>query len=354
MNNYTITLVTTIVVCVVCLIIEETLQEQLQSISGHYIKELQEKNDSFTKTFFLLISDGAEYIVMGTGFIFYVPTQSIIGSLCVIITFTSIWLGSVLKMLYAHPRPFWVYSDISGMSCADDFGAPSGHALVVGAIVIYFYVINFRKFQFINTTVAALLLGLIGIDRNYLGVHFHFQVVLGYAIAGLVVCVFMSKSVWKWIEHSKDRTHVVYVFELCIFLASLLAVWIYSVRNPYFDSDWSRNFSIQCNDTLNIDTVMFKSLLESTVIWIVGGFTLGIHLLRRNSKTSWKYYVASYTLLIVIVIIEMIIEIFSGSLSYASQYFIVSLGRFVTAFSISFLSPYILSLCFPKIVDSNE
>ena len=349
--SYTIILVTACLLCAACLIIEGTLNDQLQSNSRYYIINLQKHNTSAAKEFFLVVSSGAVYIAQGIGFVFYVPTQSQIGSLCVTITFISVWLGDLLKMLYAHPRPFWVYSDILGMSCESDFGAPSGHALVVGSIIIYFYVLCFRKSKIISTVIAALLLALIGIDRNYLGVHFYFQVVLGYSIAGLLVCIFMSKKAWKLLEQVKYKRIVIVVIELVIFLASLLIVLVFFVRNAYFDSDWSLNFENQCNDTLKINAVMFESLLESTAIWIVGGFTLGIHLLRRHRKKSWIYYGVSYVIFILIVVAEQIIETYSSSLSYTSKYFIFSIARFLVAFSIAFLSPHLLSLCFPESTD---
>ena len=348
MTYYTTILIVTSVLCVICLIIEATLNESLQSNSGHYINKLQEHNTSSSENFFLAISSGAEYLAMGIGFILYVPTQSKIGSLCVAITFISTWIGDVLKILYAHPRPFWVYSDVSGMSCANDFGAPSGHAVVVGAIIIYFYVLCFSKFRILSTVVAAMLLGLIALDRNYLGVHFYFQVVQGYAIAGLIVCICMSNTAGKLLEQCNNRILVICLVELVIFLASLLAVLIYFVRDPYFDSDWSRNYKSECHGTLNRDAAMFKSLLESTAIWLVGGFALGIYLFRKHSQRSWKYYIASYLLFIVIVIVEQIIEMFSRSLSYTSQYFIFSIARFLLAFCIAFLAPFLLSLCFAE------
>jgi len=43
-----------------------------------------------------------------------------------------------MKLHYKHPRPFWNYSDVDGIECAKDWGAPSGHAFL-SAAVIFFY-----------------------------------------------------------------------------------------------------------------------------------------------------------------------------------------------------------------------
>lgn len=39
-----------------------------------------------------------------------------------------IGMSQVMKLTYAHPRPYWVDSRVIGMTCETGFGHPSGHS----------------------------------------------------------------------------------------------------------------------------------------------------------------------------------------------------------------------------------
>lgn len=352
MNFYNTIFITTGILCLICLIIEGTLNEKLQYNSGRYIEKLQENYNSESKEFFVVVSEGAIYIAIGIGFVVFVPMLSEIGSMCILVTFILTWTGDLLKMVYAHPRPFWEYSDIVAMSCANDFGAPSGHAVTVGGIILYFYAVFFNRFKVISTTVTALLLALIALDRNYLGVHFYFQVILGYTIAAFLVCGLIGQTSWKLLRELPEKKKILIIAEGIFLLLSLIAVLVYFVRNPEFKNEWKTNFSSQCNKEFTSGTALFNSLLESTSIWIPGGFILGLHCLQVKSVKNWKYYVSSYLILIIFFIIDLMIETYSASLSFTAQYFIYTIIRFIAGFCIAFGIPSLLSLCFKPIPDS--
>ena len=335
------------VLSIMCLIIELAATEAIQSSSDDYIHWLQTNNKSAAENFFKVISSGAEYFAMGIGFIIYIPNQHKLGLLCIFITFFSTWLGDVLKMLIAHSRPFWEYSEIKGMMCATDFGAPSGHALTVGSVIILLYFYFFNKAKVITTLAAGLLLALIALDRNYLGVHYYFQVILGYVIAIWVVSGFIMSNITKWIKSLSENIYKLCIIETLFLFGLLLSVLIYFIRDPQFEDKWKTNYSNDCNGPFNKDSTLFKSLVESTCLLILSGFLLGMKMQKHVSiNYSWKYYTVVYVLFIIFIIIEQVFEMLAGTLSYTANFLIFCLLRFLSGFVVAAGIPFIISFFF--------
>ena len=93
-------------------------------------------------------------------------------------------LESGLKLVFQRPRPTWAIVDLPS-----SFSFPSGHALV--SLVAYgmiayllWLVVRSHRGRLAVVAGAVLLIGLIGVSRIYLGVHYFSDVVAGYA-AGL-------------------------------------------------------------------------------------------------------------------------------------------------------------------------
>jgi undecaprenyl-diphosphatase len=96
-------------------------------------------------------------------------------------------LDSVLKLTFHRTRPVAFY----GMS-PNSFSFPSGHAL--GSFCFYGILAAVlaermvgRKSKMIIWTIAAVLVGMIGISRIYLGVHYPSDVIAGYLAGGVWV-----------------------------------------------------------------------------------------------------------------------------------------------------------------------
>ena len=53
--------------------------------------------------------------------------------------------ASILKSIYAEPRPFWVSPNIKPMKCRKDFGNPSGHAMTVSMFWITVYLQKYHE-----------------------------------------------------------------------------------------------------------------------------------------------------------------------------------------------------------------
>ena len=122
-----------------------------------------------------------------------------------IITMTGgLVLERLLKLLFhrARPEPFF------GTLLPSSYSFPSGHALLsccfFGALAAMLTIREpNRRVRLAVWTVAALLVGLIGFSRIYLGVHYVTDVIAGYAAA--VVWVFAVGSVYRFLTRRRTQ-----------------------------------------------------------------------------------------------------------------------------------------------------
>lgn len=105
------------------------------------------------------------------------------------------WLwDEVLKRLFQRPRPLGPW-----LASASGFSFPSGHSVVavtfygVMALLLIRY-LRSGALRFAAVGVSLLLVGLIGISRIYLGVHYPSDVLGGYALGGAwaIICLVIA------------------------------------------------------------------------------------------------------------------------------------------------------------------
>jgi len=95
-------------------------------------------------------------------------------------------------MSYARPRPYWDDEKVDAVKCSKEFGNPSGHALITFSVYGYFmfYILKTKvENNLIKILVFVSAVILVGYDRVYLGVHYIWQVLLGWTY-GFTVLVF--------------------------------------------------------------------------------------------------------------------------------------------------------------------
>ncbi len=108
--------------------------------------------------------------------------ESLIFSLIFIL---GVGLNFLLKEIFQRPRP-----NIDPLLTLTSYSFPSGHAMnsfIFYAVISYFtfHFTRSIKMTFLATIISAILVGLIGISRVYLGVHYPSDVIAGFA-AGLL------------------------------------------------------------------------------------------------------------------------------------------------------------------------
>jgi glycerophosphoryl diester phosphodiesterase len=132
------------------------------------------------------------------------------------------WIGvstisnNWLKLYFADPRPdeqWW----ISGYS-ASGFGLPSGHAqtavLFWGAIAYGLHRYEGWRWRLVFPILLSLLIGL---SRNYLGVHDFQDVIIGNFIGALLLLLFLFCEKWQVKSHSLHVLIVFYAFAVAAF-----------------------------------------------------------------------------------------------------------------------------------------
>lgn len=133
-----------------------------------------------------------------------------------IVFLLSTYLNIGMKDLLQQPRPFNLDPAIK-LSEADGFGFPSDHAQA--SLVVWTGMAAwFRKSWF--WAMAAFLIALIGFSRIYLGVHFPTDVIAGWAIGIVFLCLYLwlYKRLEDRLKHRGLLLQILLVFTLSIVL----------------------------------------------------------------------------------------------------------------------------------------
>ncbi len=127
-------------------------------------------------------------------------------------------VNALLKMALLQPRPYWVDERVQGLASETSFGAPSGHAQIATGIWGLFAGWAGRSWAWV---IAIVVMGLIGLSRIYLGVHFVHDVILGWLLGGLTLWVFVR--LWRpvGVRISRQVPAVQVVLALLVSLAMI-------------------------------------------------------------------------------------------------------------------------------------
>jgi membrane-associated phospholipid phosphatase len=126
----------------------------------------------------------------------------------------SAWLNLAMKCLLDQPRPFFEGYDPSlGMIAEKMGGFPSAHAQnsLVMWMIIASWGIPRRLSCAVRFGIAVLLCLLIGFSRIYLGVHFPTDILGGWLLGGLILCVYFlaGKRIETWFEARSPRAALI-------------------------------------------------------------------------------------------------------------------------------------------------
>jgi hypothetical protein len=123
----------------------------------------------------------------------------------------SAWLNISLKFLFDQPRPFFAEYDPSlGMISERLGGFPSGHAQ--NSLVLWTIIASWgKKKRYLFA--AALVCLLVSFSRIYLGVHFPTDILGGWILGGIVLCVYflLGKRIAAALERGGFRPGVITV-----------------------------------------------------------------------------------------------------------------------------------------------
>lgn len=329
----------------ICLIIEIVAVEELQESSEKYILGIQRIRSEALDMFFIVISKGSMYLASLIGFVLLSGQYWKTGSQCILITYFSLWFGNIMKNLILHPRPYWVNSEIHPLSCPKDHGSPSGHAITVGSTILFFHFHFFHRQKLASTLTSSILLALLALDRNYLGVHFYFQVFLGFVFGFNIVAVIKFEDFWEIVEKCFKRRKDLIWFQGVVFCLNFFGVFVGVFRDAGIEEKWKINYERNCKGDFSDRPSLMDPATEGTAICILAGMAQGLYLNGNWESGTWKLRVAGIIIFAVGLIVEQICEVYIKTLSTPLKLTFLSLIRYLTGFYISFLTPLLLSYC---------
>src|SRR5215208_2173939 len=157
-----------------------------------------------------------------------------------VILATSDYLNSIVKLLFASPRPYWVGSGVKALSYEHSFGIPSGHAQNAAALWgIMAARVNKRWVWGLAVWIAFL----VGFSRLYLGVHFVSDVVVGWLIGYAILFAFLRfwDPIVAWLKTKPLTQQVMIAFAVSLFMIAI-GIWVTAGLKGYvFPVEWTEN-----------------------------------------------------------------------------------------------------------------
>lgn len=127
-----------------------------------------------------------------------------------LVTFGAQMLNSVLKELFHRTRPAPLADPLADLIPGQAFSFPSGHAMVAAAFYLFVAYLSWRLlpgcWRLFSVSLFLAIIGLIGLSRLYLGVHYLTDVVAGY-LAGFFWTDAVIVSGWLLAHSSAARKH---------------------------------------------------------------------------------------------------------------------------------------------------
>ncbi|NLG70845.1 MAG: phosphatase PAP2 family protein [Chloroflexi bacterium] len=97
-------------------------------------------------------------------------------------------VNHIFKLAFQSPRPYFYTSEVQALISESSFGIPSGHAQNAAAVWGLLGVLSRRGWVLVTMIVVTFLIGL---SRIYLGVHFIWDVLIGWALGAILVWLFL-------------------------------------------------------------------------------------------------------------------------------------------------------------------
>jgi membrane-associated phospholipid phosphatase len=148
-------------------------------------------------------------------------------------------LNDAAKLAFHGPRPYWLSTKVHAFATETSFGLPSGHSST--AVGVWGMLASQIRKPWAWIT-AILVILLIGISRMYLGVHFPTDVVLGWLLGALILCIIMRlwepTSVWLKERSLGGQILASFVFSLGLILLAMIPATILRTTGWQIPTSW--------------------------------------------------------------------------------------------------------------------
>jgi len=195
----------------------------LQSLGGWLLVPMTLLTVTGNTLTYLIIIPGLYWLV-----------DSAFGARTVLYLMFSSLANSFLKIAMHGPRPYWLSSRVRLLADPEiTFGVPSHHAQ--GAVVLFGMIAQYLQQAWVWVGAAALAL-LVGLSRVYLAVHFPTDVLVGWLLGLIVLCIGwqIEAPVMAWFRQFSDQAKV-----FLLALASGLAVAFSALTSYLVQQNWA-------------------------------------------------------------------------------------------------------------------
>lgn len=276
---------------------EALLQNNFEYYGGKMISNMQEQMSSQgAEDFFSALNYiGNNLTQLLVSVVIYhtcEPTRAI--KFCVV-TSTGMYLASVINIVYAEPRPYWVYGHISTHTCNKSFATPSYHLVVVqmcaGYILVEFTLRRRLKAVFAGGFGA--LLGLLYFGELYLGNLFPHQIAMTlvfcyvYLTGSLMADQTISQIVRRsCFNYRKNRLNVLNWYLVTLALLLTVVTLFAEITLTYdIDIQWIKHATSDCDFKYDIGSPY--SFFNSAFIFFQLGIVAGSMFLHKYFHEQW-------------------------------------------------------------------
>jgi len=170
----------------------------------------------------------------------YWSVDARLGLRIAVILAVSNYLNTILKLLFAAPRPYWVSAQVKAFLAENTFGIPSGHAQ--NAAAMWSLLASRVNGRWLWLAAFALTF-LIGFSRLYLGVHFVHDVILGWLIGYIILFLFLRywDPLAGWFTTKSLAQQMMVAFLISLIMIAVGA-WSTARLDGYvFPEEWKDN-----------------------------------------------------------------------------------------------------------------
>lgn len=234
--------------------------------------------------------------------------------LCVSSIYGAIFIG-IKKMLFAYPRPWWVFSEIKHMGCDRDYGRPSGHS----EYTVFTYMLIYRELfirprrehqpqpegasrrgtRYFFRNLFILICFLVPASRFILGVHSLDQVTGGVCWAYVSFSLytrfledyfdklFRAAIGGEWMKHWKYYLTITVLANLITSYLPLIAYKFMIKFTAEQEQYWKLIFIARCQNDKHYEGPLEMSLYRSTPISIMFGIIYSLMFLPQKFQQQF-------------------------------------------------------------------
>ena len=174
------------------------------------------------------------------------------------------YVYSIIALLTKEPRPYWVDSNIKGISCEDGYASPFLE-LFLAAVLYSSYSIEIfhskeNKYKATAYTITAIFVILIAFGGIYLGLNYPHQIFVTYCYTYVYVTIIfdldeeiMKISMLSCFNYKVNRKYMIHWFIATLFLLTgVVSVYVIITLDDNVSISWIKNAYKDCNRNQNI------------------------------------------------------------------------------------------------------